>query len=205
MRISRPPSSFTASSAVELKSPRIDALCTRIDTFPEPPISFASSLSCLSVPGSCDASISLAPACANAAAAAAPTECSAPMTTAAFPSSENSLSAIGFEVVLKSVAHLRSDAERRHAAGQSSAIDCDQFAVDMIRRLRREEDREGADFDIFATAAHRNELAALEKSHHLFVMRKNPRHDAIGLDVVLRVSQRHRTGELDHAALRACV
>src|SRR5579872_7315072 len=52
-----------------------------------------------SVPGSCDASKTLAPASTRATAAARPTECSAPITRARLPLSEKSLSPSGSGIV----------------------------------------------------------------------------------------------------------
>src|SRR5690348_13261150 len=201
--MSRPPSSFTARSAVELRSPRMAACCTWIATlFPAAPAAFADSLSCFSVPGSCEASSSLAPASPSATAAARPTARSAPITSAAFPSSENSFNSMDPS---DSVGHLRRYAGWDDTAGESAAVDRDQFAVDVVGSVGGEEHRERAEFGVVAGAADRDELAALEELHHLLVMRKDAGHDAVGLDVVLRVGQRHRAGELDDPAFGARV
>src|SRR5580700_10349634 len=202
-RICNPPSSFAARSAVADTSARVAASCTRTTALvPAAVTSFATSLSCLSVPGSCEASTILAPASASATAAARPTACSAPITNALLPSSEKSFDAL---VVAILVRILRRHSGRRDSAGESAAVDRDQFSIDVVGRVGGEEHRKRSKLSVFADAADRNKFSALEKLQHLFVVREDAGYDAIGLDVELRVGQRHRSRQLDRAALRARV
>src|ERR1700730_11604353 len=207
-RMCNPPSSFAARSAVADTSARVAASCTRMTALvPAAVTSLATSLSCLSVPGSCEASITFAPASARATAAALPTGCSAPTTSAPLPSREKSfdeleegiLAPLCFRLVRSFWRH----SGRRDTACESAAVNRYQFAVDVVGRIGREEHRERAEFAIFTDAPDRNKFATLEKLHHLFVVREDAGHDAIGLDGQLRVAQRHRARQLDSAALRA--
>src|SRR5579862_5061194 len=75
----------------------------------------------------------------------------------------------------------------------------------MIGSLRAEKDRQRTDVRVLSPAAHRDELAALEERHQALVVRKDAGYDAIGLDVEVGVSQRHRAGQLQHRALGAGV
>src|SRR5258708_6852870 len=214
-RMCNPPSSFAARSAVADTSARVAASCTRMTALvPADATSLPTSLSCLSVPGSCDASMTLAPASARATAAALPTGCSAPTTSAPLPSREKSFDELEEGILAPLCFHcfrfhlVRSfgrHSGRRDTARESAAVDCDQFAVDVIGSVGREEHRERAEFAIFTDAPDRNEFATLEKLQHFFVVREDAGHDAIGLDVELRVAQRHRARQLDGAALRARV
>src|SRR5208282_5830557 len=168
-----PPSSFAARSAVADRSARIAASCTRITGLvPAAFTSLATSLSCLSVPGSCEASTTLAPASARATAAARPTECSAPTTSALLPWSEKSFDALEEGIFFSSavfrfslfhchrVRTLRRHSGRRDSARQSAAVDRDQFAVDMVGRIGGEEHGERTEFAVLADAADGNKLAA---------------------------------------------
>src|SRR5579862_6558002 len=216
-RMCNPPSCLAARSTVADRSARNAALCTRISGLvPAAVTSLAVSLSCLSVPGSCEASRILAPASARVTAAAQPTECSAPTTIAPLPSSEKSFD--GLEEAISAPQSFgmhffhcrltrtpRRDSGRRNSARQSAAVNRDQLAVDVIGRVGGEEHRERAQLTVVADAADGNELAALEELHHLFIVREDAGHDAIGLDVELRVGQRHRARQLDSAALGASV
>src|SRR5271166_2109892 len=146
--MSRRPSCLAVKSAVADTSARIAALCTRITGLaPAAVTSLATSLSCLSVPGSCEASRILAPASARVTAAARPTACSAPTTSALLPSSEKSFDALDVAISTPRnipfrfhlVGILRRYSGRRDAARETAAVDADQFAIDVIGRVGGEE------------------------------------------------------------------
>src|SRR5438876_4205737 len=171
--MSRPPRCLTARSAAALKSARSAARCTWVRTFfcPAACTALAASARASSVPASCDASNTLAPASARVTAATRPTACSAPIISAALPASEKSLSPCGRAMRppggpgAKLRGHRGDDAGRGDSAGQPAAVDDDEFAVDMVRRLGSEKDRERADVFVLADAADRDELAAFEELH----------------------------------------
>src|SRR5262245_42220722 len=94
-----------------------------------------------------------------------------------------------------------SSAGRGDSARKTAAVDRDQFTIDMIRCVGCEKDRQRSQLGIVARSADWDELAALEESHHLLVVREDAGNDAIGLDVLLRISERERPGQLNYAAL----
>src|SRR5208337_2121371 len=100
---------------------------------------------------------------------------------------------------------LRRYSGRRDAARETAAVDADQFAIDVIGRVGGEEHGQRTELAVVADPADRNKFAALEKHHHLFVVREDAGDDAVGLDVELRIGERHRARQLDSAALRAGV
>src|SRR5690349_7205111 len=196
---------------VDRTSARMAAFCTWViggALAPANCTALTVSLICSSVPGSCEATISRAPASVSAAAATRPAGCSAPITRAALSASVKSFSPSGSAMMPSpalSCGRLRRNAGRRNASGQAAAVDPDQRTVDVVGSLGTQKDGQRTDVVVLSPAAHRDELAALEERHQSFVVRKDAGHDAVGLNVELGVSQRHRARQLEHRALGACV
>src|SRR5208283_2417699 len=94
-------------------------------------------------------------------------------------------------------------AGRRDAAGEAATIDDDEFTVDMIGSVGGEEHGERTDILVFTDPADGNEFAALEEFHQRRIVRKDAGHDAVGLNIVVRVGERERARQLEDRTLRA--